>query len=107
MDSQQLKQARLDKKLLSNVSKMPGYSISRSAWLCDVGSRLAEIEGSTCENCYARKGMYHMPNVKAKMIEREAWAAWAWRWISSTYAGKHQTSAIGYRRASSKSGRAR
>jgi len=72
MDSQQLKQARLDKKLLSNVSKMPGYSISRSAWLCDVGSRLAEIEGSTCENCYARKGMYHMPNVKAKMIEREA-----------------------------------
>ena len=29
MDSQQLKQARLDKKLLSNVSKMPGYSISR------------------------------------------------------------------------------
>tara|TARA_A100001011_G_scaffold75220_1_gene77294 strand:+ start:5245 stop:5874 length:630 start_codon:yes stop_codon:yes gene_type:complete len=72
MDTQQLKQARLDKKLLSNVSKMPGYSISRSAWLCDVGSRLAEIEGSTCENCYARKGMYHMPNVKAKMIEREA-----------------------------------
>ena len=43
MDSQQLKQARLDKKLLSNVSKMPGYSISRSAWLCGVGSRLAEI----------------------------------------------------------------
>ena len=38
MDTQQLKQARLDKKLLSNVSKMPGYSISRSAWLCDVGS---------------------------------------------------------------------
>ena len=29
MDSQELKQARLDKKLLSNVSKMPGYSISR------------------------------------------------------------------------------
>ena len=72
MDSQELKQARRDKKLLSNVSKMPGYSISRSAWLCNVGSRLAEIEGSTCENCYARKGMYHMPNVKAKMIEREA-----------------------------------
>jgi hypothetical protein len=72
MDTQQLQQARQDKKLLSNVSKMPGYSISRSAWLCGVGSRLAEIEGSTCEKCYARKGMYHMPNVKAKMIEREA-----------------------------------
>jgi len=72
MDSQELKQARLDKKLLSNVSKMPGYSISRSAWLCNVGGRLAEIEGSTCEKCYARKGMYHMPNVKAKMLEREA-----------------------------------
>ena len=72
MDSQELNQARLDKKLLSNVSKMPGYSISRDAWLCGVGSRLAEIEGSTCEKCYARKGMYHMPNVKAKMLEREA-----------------------------------
>ena len=72
MDSQELKQARRDKKLLSNVSKMPGYSISRSAWLCNVGGRLAEIEGSTCAGCYARKGMYHMPNVKAKMIEREA-----------------------------------
>ena len=72
MDAQQLKQARQDKKLLSKPSKMPCYSISRSAWLCDVGSRLAEIEGSTCADCYARKGMYHMPNVKAKMIEREA-----------------------------------
>ena len=70
MNAEELKQARLDKKLLSNVSKMPGYSISRSAWLCGVGSRLAEIEGSTCAKCYARKGMYHMPNVK-KMIERE------------------------------------
>ena len=42
MNAEELKQAREDKKLLSNVSKMPGYSISRSAWLCNVGSRLAE-----------------------------------------------------------------
>ena len=71
MNAEELKQAREDKKLLSNVSKMPGYSISRDAWLCDVGSRLADIEGSTCANCYARKGMYRMPNVRRKMAERE------------------------------------
>jgi hypothetical protein len=71
MNAEELKQARQDKKLLSNVSKMPGYSISRDAWLCNVGSRLAKIEGSTCANCYARKGMYRMPNVRRKMVERE------------------------------------
>ena len=71
MNAEELKQAREDKKLLSNVSKMPGFSISRDAWLCDVGSKLAKVEGSTCANCYARKGMYRMPNVRKKMIERE------------------------------------
>ena len=60
-----------DLKMLSNVSKMPGRSISRSAWLCKTGSKLAKIPGTVCHGCYARKGMYHMPNVKNKMIERE------------------------------------
>ena len=71
MNAEELKQARLDKTFLSKPSKMPCYSISRDAWLCDVGSRLAKVEGSTCANCYARKGMYRMPNVRKKMIERE------------------------------------
>ena len=136
MNAEELKQARKDKKLLSNVSKMPGYSISRSAWLCNVGSRLADKPGSTCADCYARKGMYHMPNVKAKMIEREEFfnapdfvprmvnvlnivrSEW-FRWFDSgdvadvgmalnilEVCRQTPTSDIGFRRASSRSGRA-
>ena len=60
-----------DKKLLSNVSKMPGHSISRDARLCNVGAKLRLVKGSTCEKCYALKGMYNMPNVRAAMVRRE------------------------------------
>jgi len=57
--------------MLSNVSKMPGKSISRSAFKCKTGSKLAKVPGSVCFDCYARKGMYRMPNVVNKMEERE------------------------------------
>jgi len=57
--------------MLSNVSKMPGKSISRSAFKCKTGSKLAKVPGSVCHDCYARKGMYRMPNVINKMEERE------------------------------------
>jgi len=57
--------------MLSNVSKMPGKSISRSAFKCITGSKLAKVPGSVCHDCYARKGMYRMPNVINKMEERE------------------------------------
>ena len=50
---ERMEQIKEDKKLLSNVSKMPGYSISRSAWLCHVGQKLRKIKGSTCEKCCA------------------------------------------------------
>ena len=64
-------QLKNDKRMLSNVSKMPGRSISRSARLCHVGQKLRKIKGSTCEKCYALKGMYNMPNVKQAMERRE------------------------------------
>ena len=57
--------------MLSKTSKMPCKSISRSAWLCITGSKLAEKQGSVCWDCYARKGFYHMPSVKAAMEKRE------------------------------------
>jgi hypothetical protein len=66
-----MQQVKDDKRMLSNVSKMPGHSISRSARLCHVGQKLRKIKGSTCEKCYALKGMYNMPNVKAAMERRE------------------------------------
>ena len=57
--------------MLSNVSKMPGKSISLSAFDCQTGEKLSKIAGSVCHDCYARKGMYRMPNVINKMKERK------------------------------------
>lgn len=66
-----LTEARLNVGGLSKPSKMPSSSISLSAWDCKTGSKLAQIKGSVCEGCYARKGMYHMPNVKAALARRK------------------------------------
>jgi hypothetical protein len=68
-------------------SKMPGSSFAISATKCNVGAKLAKIEGSTCHKCYALKLEKLRPSVaqgwganylKATgMIERrpDAWAA--------------------------------
>ena len=32
------------KAMLSNTSKMPGYSVSLSAWKCKTGDKLAKIK---------------------------------------------------------------
>lgn len=49
---------------LSKPSKMPWYSWSTSAYDCITGSKLREVEGSVCEDCYACKGKYCFPNVR-------------------------------------------
>lgn len=54
----------------SNPSKMPCLSWSIPAQNCNVGARLAKIEGSVCSSCYALKGRYVMPNVQAAMTRR-------------------------------------
>jgi hypothetical protein len=43
---------------LSNPSKMPCYSYGISAYRCDTGSKLVDVVGSTCADCYALKGFY-------------------------------------------------
>jgi hypothetical protein len=50
---------------MSNTSKMPCPSFSLPAQACKVGAKLAKIEGSVCHGCYALKGFYNMPTVKA------------------------------------------
>jgi len=50
---------------MSKTSKMPCHSFSLPASECKTGSVLAEIKGSVCHGCYARKGYYSFPNVKA------------------------------------------
>ena len=49
---------------LSNTSKMPWYSWSTSAYDCITGSKLREVEGSVCSNCYAMKGCYVFSSVR-------------------------------------------
>lgn len=55
---------------LSNTSKMPGYSINLPAKECKTGSKLVNVKGSVCENCYALKGRYNFPNVQNAMATR-------------------------------------
>ena len=50
---------------LSNPSKMPCHSMSIPAQACKVGSVLAKLYNTVCSNCYALKGMYVLPTVKA------------------------------------------
>jgi hypothetical protein len=55
---------------LSTPSKMPGFSYGIPAWKCKIGSLLAKVENSICSECYALKGMYVFPNVKAAQMRR-------------------------------------
>ena len=60
-------------KLVGNLgrpSKMPGKSYGLPATACKNGSKLAEIPGSVCHNCYARKGMYRFKNVQRAQEKR-------------------------------------
>lgn len=57
---------------LSKPSKMPGYGWSISARLCKNGGKLAKVPGSTCFLCYALKGRYVFPHVKAAHATRLA-----------------------------------
>jgi len=50
---------------MSKTTKMPCHSFSLPASECKTGSVLATIKGSVCHGCYARKGMYVFPHVKA------------------------------------------
>lgn len=56
---------------LSKTSKMPWYSWSIPAKThCKTGGKLAEKPGTICSLCYAAKGFYVMPNVKAALQRR-------------------------------------
>ena len=61
-----IKMAQTDAGTLSKTSKMPGRSIGTPAVNCHVGSKLRQVEGSVCFDCYAYKGAYRQyeKNVK-------------------------------------------
>lgn len=55
---------------LGHPSKMPGLSYGLPASACKVGSKLRPIKGSVCHKCYAFKGHYVYPAVKAAQEKR-------------------------------------
>jgi len=55
---------------LSKPSKMPGWAYGIPAAECKTGELLRDVEGSTCEGCYALKGCYVFEVVKAAQYRR-------------------------------------
>jgi hypothetical protein len=53
---------------LGEPSKMPGPSYGLDAFVCQKGSELAAVAGSSCEHCYARRNFYkyYWPAIKAR-----------------------------------------
>lgn len=50
---------------LSHPSKMPGHGYGLPAAACKIGQSLAKVPGTVCAICYAEKGMYTFPVVRA------------------------------------------
>ena len=67
-----LKAAKECAGTLGKPSKMPGYAYGISAFNCKTGSKLANVKGSVCEGCYARKANYKYPSVVLAHQKREA-----------------------------------
>ena len=57
---------------LSKPSKMPGFSIGLPAKECKTGSKLRQVKGSTCYDCYALKGCYVFKVVQDAQYRRLA-----------------------------------
>lgn len=67
---------------ITKTTKMPGWSYSLDAFTCKMGNKLAEMEGSTCEGCYARKGFYMMPATR-EAVRRRQGAIHDPRWVDA------------------------
>ena len=67
-----MKLKEIEKKIgtLSNPSKMPSYAWGIPIQYCVTGSKLALEEGTICNKCYAGKGCYIFPFVKAMYEKR-------------------------------------
>lgn len=64
---------------LSCPSKMPCYAWGIPATSCSVGKKLAEVPQSVCASCYALKGFFRTPKVRAayqRRLERSSAPEW-------------------------------
>ena len=88
-----MKLKEIEKKIgtLSNPSKMPSYAWGISAKDCKTGSKLAEIEGTICNKCYANKGCYVFKVVqdahkfRLKAIELNEWVDYMAELLTQKY----------------------
>ena len=67
---------------LSAPGKMPEGSYNIPASACQTGQILAKVKDTPCEGCYALKGRYRFPNVKAALARRLASLMDA-RWVEA------------------------
>ncbi len=67
---------------LSRPSKMPGRSYNLPAQACRLGSLLVAVPGTVCESCYALKGRYRFPAVRASLTRRLQ-ATTSPRWVEA------------------------
>ena len=65
---------------LSNPSKMPSFAWGIPIEYCVTGSKLALVDGTICNKCYAGKGCYVFPVVKA-MYQRRYEALGLPEWV--------------------------
>ena len=72
----------IEKKIgtLSNPAKMPSYAWGIPTEYCKTGSKLAKIDGTICNKCYADKGCYVFPLVSA-MYEKRYQAIFLPEWV--------------------------
>ena len=79
-----LKEAEASVGGLSAPSKMPSYAWSISAKRCNIGSKLAKVEGSVCHKCYALKGRYMFGNTQSALERRYmAWSNDRYKWTNA------------------------
>ena len=65
-----LKEARKHTGTLTSASKMPCKGTAIPIKYCITGAMLAEIEGTTCSQCYLKGGNFGYPNVIEAMENR-------------------------------------
>lgn len=69
-----VKEAQLHGKVSKGNTKMPGTTFAIDAFACDTGSKLAQIEGTPCSACYARKLQKLRPSVdKGWKLNLQKW----------------------------------
>lgn len=98
MDVTKMKVSELEAYVggLSKPSKMPWYGYSIPAQRCITGSKLRHVENSVCEHCYALKGMYVFPAVKAALekryqsLSKPQWVEVMAELLNRKARGKHQ-----------------